>query len=55
MVPRRVVDRLGEDSVRELVEARRAGAELRALAEQYDVSESSLKLLLRTAEQSPTR
>jgi hypothetical protein len=55
MVARRVVDRLGEDTVRELIEARRAGAKLRALTEQYEVSESSVKRLLRAAEQSPTR
>ena len=47
VVPRRVVDRLGEDVVRELVEARRAGAKLSELVERYQVSESSLKRLLR--------
>ena len=52
VVPRRVVDRLGEDTVRELVEARRAGAKLRELVERYEVSESSLKRLLRTAAKS---
>ena len=45
-VPRRVTDRLGEDVVRELVEARRAGAKLRELVERYQISESSLKRLL---------
>lgn len=49
IVPRRVVDRLGEESVRELIEARRAGAKLRELVERYKVSESSLKRLLRAA------
>ena len=44
---RRVADRLGEDTVRELVEARREGAKLRELVERYEVSESSLKRLLR--------
>ena len=44
---RRVADRLGEDTVCELVEARREGAELRELVERYEVSESSLKRLLR--------
>lgn len=49
VVPRRVVDRLGDEAVRELVEARRGGATLRELVERYGVSESSLKRLLRTA------
>jgi len=49
VVPRRVVDRLGDEGVRELVEARRAGAKLRELMERYEVSESSLKRLLRGA------
>jgi hypothetical protein len=49
IVPRRVVDRLGEETVRELIEARRAGAKLGELVERYEVSESSLKRLLRTA------
>ena len=44
-VPRRVVDRLGEDAVREMIEARRAGAKLRDLAERYGISESSVKRL----------
>jgi uncharacterized protein (DUF433 family) len=47
--PRRVVDRLGDGAVRELVEARQAGAKLRELAERYEISESSLKRLLRAA------
>ena len=49
VVPRRVVDRLREDVVRELVEVRRARAKLRELVERYEVSESSLKRLLRAA------
>ena len=49
VVPRRVVDRLGDEVVRELVEARRAGAKLRELVERYEVSESSVKRLLRDA------
>jgi hypothetical protein len=49
-VPRRVVDRLGDEVVCELVEARRAGAKLRELVERYEVSESSLKRLLRGAD-----
>ena len=52
IVPRRVVDRLGEEAVRELVEARQAGAKLRELVERYEVSESSLKRLLRAAAKS---
>lgn len=51
-VPRRVVERLGEDTVRELIEARRTGAKLRQLVECYNVSESSLKRLLRAATDS---
>jgi AraC-like DNA-binding protein len=42
-VPRRVVDRLGEDAVRELIEARRAGAKLLELAQRFRISESSVK------------
>jgi len=49
VVPRRVVDRLGDEVARELVEARRAGAKLRELVERYEVSESSVKRLLRDA------
>jgi hypothetical protein len=52
IVPRRVVDRLGEEMVRELVEARQAGAKLRELVERYEVSESSPKRLLRAAAKS---
>jgi len=44
-VPRRVVDRLGEDVVREMIEARRAGVKLLDLAERYGISESSVKRL----------
>lgn len=47
VVPRRVVDRLGEDAVREMIEARRAGVKLREVAERYGISESSVKRLLR--------
>ncbi len=53
LVPRRVVDRLGEEAVRELIEARRAGAKLHEFADRYEVSESSLKRLLRGV--SPVR
>ena len=49
LVPRRVVDRLGEETVREMIEARRAGAKLRELVERYGVSGSSLKRLFRTS------
>ena len=42
-VPHRVVDRLGEEMVRQMIEERRAGAELRGLAERYGVSLSSVK------------
>ena len=49
IVPRRVADRLGEETLRELIEERRAGAELRDLVERYQVSESSLKRLFRTS------
>jgi hypothetical protein len=51
--PRRVVDRLGDEAVRELVEARRAGAKLRDLVERYEISESSLKRLLRAVAEDP--
>lgn len=44
-VPRRVVDRLGEDVVREMIEARQAGMKLRDVAERYGISESSVKRL----------
>jgi hypothetical protein len=53
VVPRRVADRLGDEVVRELVEARRAGAKLRELVERYEVSESSLKRLLRASVKNP--
>ena len=46
-VPRRVVDRLGEDAVCEIVEARRAGVPLKEVAKQYGISESSVKRVLR--------
>ena len=46
-VPKRVADRLGEDTVRELIEARRAGAKLRELVDKYGISESSVKRLLK--------
>jgi DNA invertase Pin-like site-specific DNA recombinase len=49
-VPKRVVDRLDEAAVRELIEARQAGAKLRELVEQYGISESSVKRMMR---QSP--
>ena len=49
VAPRRVFDRLGDEAVRERIEARRAGAKLRELVERYGVSESSLKRLFRTA------
>jgi DNA invertase Pin-like site-specific DNA recombinase len=45
--PRRVVDRLGEDAVRELIEARRAGMKLKDVARQYGISESSVKRVTR--------
>ena len=44
--PRRVVDRLGEDVVREMIEARAAGLKLREVAERYGISESSVKRIL---------
>jgi hypothetical protein len=52
IVPRRVIDRLSAETVRELVEARQAGAKLRELVERYEVSESSLKRLLRAVAKS---
>jgi hypothetical protein len=52
-VQRRVVDRLGDEVVRELVEARRTGAKLRELVVRYEVGESSLKRLLRASMKSP--
>lgn len=42
-VPRRVVDRLGDDIVREMIEARAAGVKLREVAKRYGISESSVK------------
>ena len=45
-VPRRVLDRLGEDVVREMIEARRAGAKLRDVAEWYGISESNVKRII---------
>lgn len=48
-VPRRVVDRLGEETVRELITAQQAGTKLRDLAERYGISESSVKRLVRFA------
>jgi len=47
-VPRRVVDRLGEDVACEIIAARQAGAKLRDLAERFGISESSVKRLTRT-------
>lgn len=47
VVPQRVADRLGENIVREMIEARQYGAKLRDLAERYGISESNLKRLLR--------
>jgi hypothetical protein len=49
IVPRRVADRLGEETLRELIEERQAGAKPCDLVERYQVSESSLKRLLRAA------
>ena len=48
-VPRRVVDRLGEDAVREMIAARAAGAPLKEVAERYGISESSVKRMLHRA------
>lgn len=48
-VPRRIVDRLGEKTVREMIEARRAGAKLSDVAERYGISESSVKRVLSKA------
>lgn len=52
-MPRRVVDRLGEDVVREMIEARRAGMKLCQVAERHRISESSLKRLLSAPIQDP--
>ena len=46
-VPRRVVDRLGEDVMQEMIEARQSGRKLKDVAELYKVSESSVKRMLR--------
>jgi AraC-like DNA-binding protein len=46
--PHRVVDRLGEQAVQQMIEERRAGVELRELAERYGISLSSVKRLLRS-------
>jgi hypothetical protein len=54
-VPRRVVDRLGMETVRELIEARQAGAKLRELVERYEVSEGSLKRLFQAAADTSSR
>jgi DNA invertase Pin-like site-specific DNA recombinase len=48
-VPRRVVDRLGEAVVQEIIEARRAGVKLREVAKRYGISESTVKRLTRTS------
>jgi hypothetical protein len=45
--PRRVVDRLGEQAVRELVEAFHAGTSKWRLAERYGISVSSVKRIIR--------
>jgi hypothetical protein len=50
VVPRRVVDRLGEDVVREMIEARAAGVKLREVAERYGISESSAKRALASSD-----
>jgi DNA invertase Pin-like site-specific DNA recombinase len=42
-VPRRVVDRLGDDVVQEIVAARQAGMKLSEVAKRYGISESSVK------------
>lgn len=41
-----MLDRLGEQAVRELIEERQAGMELRELAARYRISLSSVKRLL---------
>jgi len=46
-VPRRVVDRLGEDAVREMVGARATGVKLKDVAKRYGISESSVRRLMR--------
>ena len=47
-VPRRVADRLGEDVVREMIEARQAGMKVTDVAKQYGISESSVKRLVKS-------
>lgn len=49
-VHRRVVDRLGEGAVHEIIEARRTGMKLKDVAKQYGISESSVKRMLRTCD-----
>jgi hypothetical protein len=44
-MPRRVVDRLGEDVVQEIAGARQAGMKLKDVAKRYGISESSVKRL----------
>lgn len=46
-VPRRVVDRLGEEVVRQMIEARQVGMKLKGLAEQHGISETGVKRILR--------
>jgi AraC-like DNA-binding protein len=54
-MPRRVVDRLGEDMVREIAEARKVGMKLKDVAKKYGISESSVKRIMRPLEgRSPT-
>lgn len=48
-VPHRVVDRLGEEVVQEMIEERQAGAELRELAARYGISVSSVKRILKSS------
>jgi hypothetical protein len=45
--PHRILDRLGEEAVSELIEAFRAGTPKWRLAEQYGISLSSVKRLVR--------
>jgi hypothetical protein len=54
IMPRLVIDRPGEETVRELIEARRTGVKLRELVEPCETSESSLKRLFRYSEQPRT-
>lgn len=49
VTPRRVVDRLGEGVVCEMIEARRVGIKLRDVAERYGISQSSVKRMLSKA------